>query len=90
MDQIIWNLLIINDFIRFIISPNKIIPLGNGAIIGTASIFLTAFSTNFIPDFRKLILKEGRKIEEIQTFLYFIMLMSGTMFIITNIVNRLL
>jgi hypothetical protein len=86
----VWNLLILNDFIRFFQASHKVIPLGNGAIIGTASIFLTAFSTNFFPDFRKLILKNGRNVEEIRTFLYFMMFMSGMMFIITNIVHRLL
>lgn len=87
--MVVWNLLIINDFIHFFNSTNKIIPFGKGFTIGTSFIFLTAFLTNFFPDFRKFILKDGRDIEEIRSFLYFMMLISSMMFITIHLISRL-
>lgn len=86
----IWNILFFFDFINYVNSGANAIPLGHGAIMAAAFLFFTAFSTNFIPGFRKYILKEGRDIAEIRTFLYFMMFGTGMMIIMLTYFSELI
>lgn len=81
-----WNSLFLYDIYNYIVRGDKVIPLGKGAIAGTGFIFIITLLTNFHPDFRKIILKKGRDIDELRPFIYFLMLISGTMFTLLNII----
>ncbi|HMI04901.1 MAG TPA: hypothetical protein VK541_20600 [Pedobacter sp.] len=76
---ILWNILILSDFIKFLKSDKKGIPLGNGATIALATVLLTSVLLLVSKDFSKLILKEGKSIKDINKFLYLLIFISGFM-----------
>ncbi len=77
----IWNILFIMDFLNFSKSDSEGIPLGNGAIGALGIVFISCLLTLISKDFRKIVLKEGRELNEISRFLYFLMFISGVMMI---------
>lgn len=84
---VFWNSLVIHDVYHFFTGHNQTIPLGIGGKIGTSSIFLCGLLTIVLPNFHKMILKEGRELVEVKTFILFLMFISGMMFILLNIVG---
>lgn len=77
----IWNILFIMDFLSFLKGDSEGIPLGNGATVALAIVFLSCLLTLVSKDFRKIVLKEGRELSDISRFLYFLMFISGVMMI---------
>jgi len=76
---ILWNILLVSDFIKFSASNKKGMPLGNGAIIALATLFLLSVLSLISKDFSQLILKEGKSIRDINKFLYLLIFISGFM-----------
>jgi hypothetical protein len=76
---VLWNILFLSDFIDFSTSDKKGMPLGNGATIALAILFLISVLSLISKDFSKIILKEGRSIKDINKFLYLLIFISGFM-----------
>lgn len=78
---LVWNLLFSIDIIRMFDNGIEGSPLGIGACLAIGFIFITSVLL-LISDFaRALILKEGKEVDDIKTFIYFIMLICGFLFI---------
>lgn len=88
--MVAWNSLVIHDVYHFFTGHNQTLPLGIGAKIGTSSIFLFGLLTIVLPNFYKLVLKEGRELVEVKTFILFLMFVSGMMFIMLNVAGYLI
>ncbi len=88
---VIWNLLFLIDFIPFFQGKSEGLPIGNGILTALGLLFLSALLSLISSDFRGLILKDGRTLEDIKKFSIFIMLISGFMMfnfvIITKTMN---
>lgn len=78
---VLWNILFLSDFIKFSISDNKGMPLGNGATIALATLFFISLLSLISKDFSKLILKEDESVKDINKFLYLLIFISGFMLI---------
>lgn len=78
---VLWNILLLSDFIKFSNSEKKGMPLGNGATIALATLFFISVLSLISKDFSKLILKEGKSIKDINKFLYLLIFISGFMLI---------
>ncbi|PKQ45184.1 hypothetical protein [Confluentibacter flavum] len=78
---VLLNLLLLSDFINFSASDKKVMPLGNGATIALATLFLISILSLISKDFSKLILKEGKSLKDIDKFLYLLVFISGFMLI---------
>lgn len=78
---VLWNILFLSDIMKFFNSGKVGFPLGNGAMIAVGLLFSTSILTLISEGFSKLILKEGRTIEDIRSSLYLLILISGFMFI---------
>lgn len=79
---VVWNLLFLWAFIPIFTNPQgKGFPIGIGANIALGFIFLSSILLLISKSFRTLILKEGRDFEDIKKFLYFIILVTGMLFI---------
>jgi len=76
---VLWNVLFIADLIHFFASDKKGLPLGNGAAIAATMLFVISILSLISTDFRRLILKKGKSIEDINKLLYFLILISGFM-----------
>ena len=74
----IWNILFLVDFSRLADIDLGIRP-GLGIQMALGFVFATALLLLIFEPIRHLILKEGRRIEEIKTFLFFIMFVTGFM-----------
>lgn len=77
---VVWNALFLYDFIPFFLGNNEKPPFGTGVCTALGLLFTTALLTLISGDFRKLILKEGRTLEDIKKSAIFILLISGIMF----------
>ena len=78
---LLWNILIISNFYIFFTGDKKGSPIGWG-IFGAFGVFiLTAVLILISEPFRELILKPGRKIEHVNRFLYFIILLCTIMLV---------
>jgi len=78
---VIWNLLFFADIKNYLGNELSNKPLGNGALIALGFLFIVSLLTLISKDFRKIVLKEGRELKEINRFLYFIMIICTVMFI---------
>jgi hypothetical protein len=78
---VIWNLLFFADIKNYFGNELSNKPLGNGALIALGFLFVVSLLTIISKDFRKIVLKEGRELKEINRFLYFIMVICTVMFI---------
>lgn len=76
---VFWNILFLSDFINFSTSEKEVKSLGNGAIIALAALFLISVLSLISKDFSKLILKEGKSIKDVGSFLYLLIFISGIM-----------
>ena len=77
---VIWNLLFLIDFIPFFKGKSEGHPIGNGVLTALGLIFSSALLSLISSEFRSLILKDGRTLEDIKKFSIFIMIISGFMF----------
>jgi len=77
---IIWYPLFLYDFIPFFWGNKEGKPFGTGVCTALGLLFTTALLTLISGDFRKLILKEGRTLDDIKKSAIFILLISGIMF----------
>jgi len=71
---VIWNLLFLYDFTN---SNGEGLPIGNGVKLALAAVFGTGLLLLISEPFRQLVLKEGRTLNDIKKFVYFLMLISG-------------
>lgn len=78
---VIWNIFLLTDFIRFFGNNKDGSPLGLGAQLGLGFVLLTCLLLLTFKPARQLILKEGRTIDEIRRFIYFIIFVSSFMLI---------
>lgn len=77
---IIWNLFFLFDFLTFFGNNEKTMPLGKGALFAIVFILFISVLTLISKGFRKFILKEGKTLEDISRFLYFIIFICAIMF----------
>lgn len=88
---VIWNLLFLIDFIPFYQGKSEGLPIGNGVLTALGLLFLSALLSLISSDFRTMILKDGRTLEDIKKFSIFIMIISGFMLltfgILANLIN---
>lgn len=85
---VLWNLLLLYDFVPFIInfSMNKI-PFGIGVISALSLLFVSSLLLLFSENFRNLILKDAKNFSNIKKFVYFILPISGFMILNVIILN---
>ncbi len=76
---VIWNALFLIDFHNFFSEDNTGSPLGPGSQLALGFILLTCILLLTLEPMRQLILKEGRTIDDIKKFTFFIMLICGFM-----------
>ncbi|WP_426671335.1 hypothetical protein ACPPVU_08870 [Mucilaginibacter sp. McL0603] len=77
---VIWNVLFLYNFYVFFTSGNKAAsPIGLGGQLALGFILITCLLLLTLEPFRRLVLKEGRSINDIKTIVYFIMLISAVM-----------
>ena len=84
----LWNILFIADYIGTATSEENPLPVGIGATIAVAALFLGSVLALKSKDFSKLILKEGKEIEDIKKFLYFLILFSGCVLLV-SVISRI-
>ncbi|MEQ8553423.1 MAG: hypothetical protein RIC53_12275 [Cyclobacteriaceae bacterium] len=73
---VIWNLLFLYDFTN---SNKEQLPIGIGVKSALGFVFGTGLLLLISEPFRKLVLKEGRTLNDIKKFVLFLMLISGLM-----------
>ncbi|MBV7440085.1 hypothetical protein KRX57_01490 [Weeksellaceae bacterium TAE3-ERU29] len=86
---VVWNLLFLTDFIPFFLGEKEGIPIGNGILTAVGLLFLTALLSLISTDFRRLILKEGRELNDIKKFAIFVMIISGFMLLNLGILGNI-
>lgn len=80
--MVIWNALLLPDFISNIFSPKDgSFSFANGPLFAFAFMFLISISILALSPIQTIALKHGKTIKDIDRFLYFIILLSGLMFI---------
>ena len=85
---VVWNLLFLGDLLGYFKNTNNHIPIGMGVQLALAFAFLFALTTLLSAPFSRLVLKDGRKAAEVKSFLLFLMLISGLMFILFSFITR--
>jgi hypothetical protein len=78
---IIWNILLLFDLIDLFKGQTESITLGKGAVLANGFIVITSLAIFISNDFRKLVLKEGRELNDVKRFLFFIIMICGFMMI---------
>lgn len=79
---VIWNVLLLPDFISNVISPKDgLVLFPNGPLFASGFIFLISTSILVLSPIQAIALKPGKTIKDIDRFLYFIILISTLMFI---------
>ena len=85
---VLWNVLFLTDLIPFFLGNKKSgIPFGNGVLTALGLLFLTSVMTIMSARFRTVILKEGRTFDDVKSFAYFMMLLSGLMFLMFTVIK---
>lgn len=85
---IVWNLLFLSDIIVFFLNgKTEGLPIGFGMDLAVGLIFISSVLAIVSENFRKKILKENRKFDDIKKFAYFTAFITGIMFIVFTIVN---
>lgn len=87
---VIWNLLFLIDFIPFFQGKLEGLPIGNGVLSALGLLFSSALLSLISSDFRRVILKDGRSLEDIKKFSIFIMIISGFMMLNLGIMTKLI
>lgn len=85
---VVWNLLFLTDIIPFFLDNKEGFPIGNGVLAAIGLLFLTALLSLISADFRRLILKEGRALNDIKKFAIFVMIISGFMLLQLGIMTK--
>lgn len=85
---VVWNLLFLTDIIPFFLGQSEGYPIGKGIITAIGLMFLSALFSLISSDFRQLILKEGRELNDIKKFAIFVMIISGFMLIQIGIFTK--
>jgi hypothetical protein len=86
---VVWNFLFLSDFIPFFLSNKEGIPIGNGVLAAIGLLFLTALLSLISADFRRLILKDGRELNDIKKFAIFAMIISGFMLLNLGLITKI-
>ena len=76
---VIWNILFLIDYREFFGYEIEGSPLGIGAHLALGFILLTCVLLLTFEPVRQIVLKEGRTVDDIKKFIYFIMLICGFM-----------
>ncbi|WP_066433863.1 hypothetical protein [Chryseobacterium sp. CCH4-E10] len=77
---LLWNILLLYDILPFFLQKRSGGPFGFGICVALGLLFLIALMTLVSGGFIKLILKEGRELEDVKKGILFILLISGIMF----------
>ncbi|WP_294304160.1 hypothetical protein [uncultured Chryseobacterium sp.] len=77
---IVWNFLFLYDFIPFFLGKDEGNPFGFGVYSALGLLFAAALLTLISEGFRKLILKEGKTLDDVKKSAVFILIISGIMF----------
>ncbi|WP_316634520.1 hypothetical protein [uncultured Flavobacterium sp.] len=79
---VVWNVLLLSAIIPNFINPQgKGFPIGIGANIALGFVLLSSVLVLISKSFQRLVLKEGRNLEDIKKFVYFLILVTGMLFI---------
>ena len=84
---VLWNVLLIFDFIRFALSGMKGMPLGYGTISVLLIFLLSSILLLTSKQFRRLILKQGRTVSDVGRFLYMAIFICLFMLTIISLMN---
>jgi hypothetical protein len=84
---IVWNVFFMMDFENFLGRDKQPSPLGTGALLALCFAFLTGILTLTVEPFRRLILKEGRTLNDIKAFVYFMTFICGIMILSISFTN---
>jgi hypothetical protein len=76
---VLWNLLFLYDFVRIFKNTGNRVRFGITTFMALGLVLIVSLLTLISTDFRRLILKEGREIGEINKFLYFLIFICGMM-----------
>jgi hypothetical protein len=82
---VIWNALFLADLLGYFGKKSNMAP-GNGARMAVGFAFLFALGILILAPLRRLVLKEGRTIKDVRTFLLFLMLITGFMFLVLSVI----
>jgi hypothetical protein len=74
---VVWNILFLTDFITFFLGKTDKFPIGIGILAAIGLLFLTALLILISADFRQLILKEGKTLNDIKKFAILALIISG-------------
>lgn len=77
-----WNLLLLPDLMHAWGGEQDLLPWRNGLKYASGLLFVTSILLLISKDFRKLILKEGRGLEDIRTFALFSAFISAMMYVL--------
>lgn len=83
---LIWNIFFLIDIQNYFGGDNDTSPLGIGAQLGMGFVLLICVLLFTFEPVRKLILKEGRTVEDIKTFLFFLMFICGFMLLMITLI----
>ena len=84
---VVWNLLLSIDLYKLFTERVEGSPLGLGAKLAIGFIFITSILLLFTKFAREFILKEGREIDDIRKFIYFLMFICGFLFINISVMS---
>lgn len=84
---VVWNLLLSIDLYKLFAERVEGSPLGLGAKLAIGFIFITSILLLFTKFAREFILKEGREIDDIRKFIYFLMFICGFLFINISVMS---
>jgi hypothetical protein len=84
---IVWSIFFMLDFKSLFTGDNQSSPLGTGALIALSFAFVTGVLILTAEPFRRLILKEGRTLNDIKAFVYFMMFICGLMILSITFTN---
>ena len=87
---LIWNVLFLSDEFGVFKKNENIKPLGYGAQTAVGFMFLVALSILVFQPARQLIMKKDRSVEPLKYFLYFLMFITGFMFIALSVISNLI
>ncbi|MGK0252040.1 MAG: hypothetical protein ACI81G_001480, partial [Gammaproteobacteria bacterium] len=76
---VLWNLLFLIDFIPFFKGETEALPIGNGVLTALGLLFTSALLSLVSSDFRSIVLKDVRILEDVKKFSIFVMIISGIM-----------
>jgi len=84
---VIWNILFLMDFLNFFGKQEGVFTLGLGAQLGLGFILVTCFLLLTFEPVRRIILKEGRSIVEIKSFVFLLIFVCGSMLLMLTLTS---